>query len=76
MSRDYIIRMIYEAKGLQLSDRQFQLHGLDTITHFAALIVNAEREAAAERAWKVLINKGADWSVRQMVSDAIKGETA
>ena len=39
--------------------------------------VEAEREACAERAWKALINKGADWSVRQLVSDAItqKGET-
>ena len=32
----------------------------------------SEREAASERAWKALISKGADWSVRQMVSDAIR----
>lgn len=74
MNRDHIIRTIHKADGAQFSDRQFQLHGLDTITRFAALIATAEREAAAERAWTALINKGADWSVRQLVSDAIRGE--
>ncbi len=48
MNRDDIIRMTNEAGGGRLSDRQFQLHGLDTITQFAALVAAAEREACAK----------------------------
>jgi len=48
MNRDDIIRMVNKAGGGQLSDRQFQLHGLDTITNFAALVASSEREACAK----------------------------
>lgn len=48
MNRDDIIRMVNKAGGGQLSDRQFQLHGLDTITNFANLVASAEREACAK----------------------------
>ena len=43
MNRDDIIRMVKKAGGGQLSDRQFQLHGLETITNFAKLIAEYER---------------------------------
>jgi len=43
MNRDDIIRMVKKAGGGQLSDRQFQLHGLDTSTNFAKLIAEYER---------------------------------
>ena len=64
-----IIRMAREAGfTLQRDERLFT----NMLARFAALVAAAEREAASERAWKALINKGADWSVRQMVSDAIR----
>ena len=70
MTQEDIIRMALEA---EFKEGEIALMG-DNFIRFAALIAAHEREAASERAWKVLINKGADWSVRQMVSDAIKGE--
>jgi len=66
MTKDDITRMAREA-GLFGFDGENKC-----LRQFAALVAAAEREAASERAWKALINKGADWSVRQMVSDAIR----
>jgi len=62
MNRDDVIRLAREAGEYQLSDRQFQLHGLDVIARFAELVradernrsqlenayVQAEREACAK----------------------------
>lgn len=84
MNRDDVIRAAREAgfdiariarEAGYLCEEDWAKNGLQKFERFAALVAAHEREAASERAWKVLINKGADWSVRQMVSDAIKGET-
>jgi dsDNA-specific endonuclease/ATPase MutS2 len=48
MNRDDIIRMARESGECQLSDRQFQLHGLEQITRFANIVAAAEREACAK----------------------------
>ena len=49
MTRDDIIQMACKAGGGQLSDRQFQLHGLDTITAFATFVAaKAVQETSAE----------------------------
>jgi hypothetical protein len=89
MNRDDIIRMADEAGitpwerleyigGKKFSSTDEGLDGdLTCLIQFATLVAAAEREACAERAWKALVSKGADWSVRQMVSDAIqaRGQT-
>ena len=74
MNKEDIARMAHDAM-IDIKDEFGNWIGcaLDK-EKFATLVAAHERDAASERAWKVLINKGADWSVRQMVSDAIKGE--
>ena len=47
MTRNDVIRMARESGECQLSDRQFQLHGLDQITRFAEIVAADEREACA-----------------------------
>ena len=42
------------------------------LMQFAELVAKYECEKAAERAWHALVSKGADWSVRQLVTDAIR----
>ena len=46
---------------------------VDAMGHWFAGRVEQEREKAAERAWKALVDAGCDWSIRQAVTDAIKG---
>jgi len=75
MNREEIIRMAREAgANPSYSPEKWDIWEIqDTdLERFADLVAAQEREAASERAWKALINKGADWSVRQMVSDAIR----
>jgi hypothetical protein len=48
MNRDDIIRMARKSGECQLSDRQFQLHGLEQITRFANIVAAAQREACAK----------------------------
>jgi hypothetical protein len=73
MNRDDIIRMARESGECQLSDRQFQLHGLEQITRFANIVAAAERERCVAESFKALVGKGVGWEIRQLVSHAIKG---
>lgn len=77
MNRDDIIRMAGESWLTEYGVKELSFCrdveiDIEALEQFAALVAAAEREACAERAWKALVSKGADWSVRQMVSDAIQ----
>jgi hypothetical protein len=80
MNRDDIIRMAGESWLTEYGVKELAFGrdveiDIEALEQFAALVAAAEREACAERAWKALVSKGAVWSVRQMVSDAIQARS-
>ena len=71
MNRDDIIRMARESGECQLSDRQFQLHGLEQITRFAAIVAAAEREKIEDE-WSMCVQSDLEHGVKSLNEQAAK----